>query len=683
MDPLAKAAQKPAGKPDRNGQSTEGVCRKMKFCSENRLFRPASLLAAAKVQRWVKMARSFHRLTGKLLKTRGESVSQRGIWTLLRMKSSASAQCHSCQQSGGTAYNRKRGKAGFSVQRNREIFGEGNMIRPRTIQLTWAVFLASALLLLPANAANASTTTTALATTTTATGTNLYFGPTAAGSNDGSSCANAYAYNDSIHGWSQSAQQSPGNVLHVCPGTYTGSAGATAFTTVNSGTSGSPITLVCDQGKATFSAPYWSGSSGAWDVSQKYWVLNGDGNCTIANTQNGSGLKYAVKSFGVQIQNASNVTVEGLTVANICQHTSLSDTQGCVSGGTNDEAVNISSSSNVTVTKDTIHDAYIGVGVWPSGDSNLTISDNTISRTNWGIGGFNGGALSGIAITGNDISCVAGSASCNWDTTNDTFHHNGIIVFPQSATISGMVIANNYIHDINGYANGINQETAHIFLDPGGSGVIASPEIYNNVLTTTTGNGPSNAFISAGIDIGSLTGVTSAVIANNTLSGSAGWGMGSDTNAVIENNIVVGTQQVEYFDSGANGNTVNYNSGYGFTQGWASFGSLASWQGSSTSICSGGCDKNSITSNPGLNANYTLPSGSPAIGAGANLTSLGITGLDKGAPQTFGVKYACGSGCVSRPSTGNWTMGAYPSGSSSGSSSKTPSAPTGLTGTVQ
>lgn len=531
--------------------------------------------------------------------------------------------------------------------------------------------LACAVLLLNAIASNAATT-----------GTNLYFAPTAAGSNNGSSCANAYAYNDPTNGWNQSAQQIAGNVLHVCPGTYTGSAGGNAFSTVNSGTSGAPITLICDQGSATFSAPYWSASSGAWGVFNSYWTLNGNGSCTLQNTQNGTGLAYAASSLGIQIQNSTGVTIEGLTISDICQHTSTSDTSGCSTSGTNDEGINISASSGVTITQNTIHDTYIGVGVWPNGNSNLAVTNNTIYRTNWGIGGFNGGgSLSGAIITGNDISCVAGSATCNWDTTNDAFHHNGIIVYPQSGSISGLVIANNYIHDINGSYGGTNEETAHIFLDPAGSGVISAPQIYNNIFVTTVGSGPANAFISGGIDIGDNTGVTGAVIANNTLNGAAAWGLGSDTNAVIENNIIVGTAQAEYFDSGASGNTVNYNDGYGLAQGWANFGSLSSWQSASAGICSGGCDKNSITSNPALNADNTLPSSSSAKNAGTNLTSLGIAGLDTGAPQYFGIKYACGNGCIQRPPTGNWDLGAYPSGSSSSSSS--PATPVGLTGTIQ
>ena len=48
-----------------------------------------------------------------------------------------------------------------------------------------------------------------------------------------------------------------------------------------------------------------------------------------------------------------------------------------------------------------------------------------------------------------------------------------------------------------------------------------------------------------------------------------------------------------------------------------------------------------------LSGAYKLQAGSPAIGAGVNLTSLGITGLDTDAAG------------VARPATGAWDIGAY------------------------
>jgi hypothetical protein len=81
--------------------------------------------------------------------------------------------------------------------------------------------------------------------------------------------------------------------------------------------------------------------------------------------------------------------------------------------------------------------------------------------------------------------------------------------------------------------------------------------------------------------------------------------------------------------------------GNGVTYSGTSYGSLSAWHTAS------GFDGNSITTNPNLDANYKLQAGSPAIGLGANLTSLGITGLDSDKAGT------------SRPSSGAWDAGAY------------------------
>jgi hypothetical protein len=70
-----------------------------------------------------------------------------------------------------------------------------------------------------------------------------------------------------------------------------------------------------------------------------------------------------------------------------------------------------------------------------------------------------------------------------------------------------------------------------------------------------------------------------------------------------------------------------------------------------------------VIENPLLNTNGTLQSGSPAIGVGTNLTSLGITALDS--------DYAGNA----RPLTGAWTIGAYNGGTP-------PSPPSSLTGAV-
>src|SRR5271170_6563851 len=107
--------------------------------------------------------------------------------------------------------------------------------------------------------------------------TNLYFAQAAAGAADGSSCANAYAYNDGTHGIGLSATQQPGNVLHLC-GTFSLPANTPFVSAVNSGTSASPITLRFET-NAIVEAPYFTnGYSAVISLYRDYWILDGGSN---------------------------------------------------------------------------------------------------------------------------------------------------------------------------------------------------------------------------------------------------------------------------------------------------------------------------------------------------------------------------------------------------------------------
>jgi len=481
---------------------------------------------------------------------------------------------------------------------------------------------------------------------------NIYISQNGGGTGTSCSSASSVAWFNNSGNWgSGSAQIGPGTTVHLC-GTFTGTAGQTLLTFQGSGTSGSPITLLFESG-ANLTAPYWNGTDGAIYVNGlSYITIDGGTNGTIQNTENGTGLAYEQPSAGVRVNNSSNVTIQNLTVANICQHTAVTDLTGCIQGGNGDGGILINGPApNLLVTKNTVHDSencifYGGA----NGDTGVTISDNTVSRCNWGVGADQSGTSSGFTVTGNDISQAS-----NWDDANDgAFHHNGIMIFPQNGDVmNNVVIANNYIHDINGH------ETAHIFLDPSGTGDLPGVRVYNNVLTTTTGGGPANAFITDGA------GVSGALVFNNTISGAGAQGISGQVSPTFKNNIITGMTT-----------GISLNSGYtNVTSGSNDLSGLINTVTAGIDL-----DASSITGNPELTSNYMLGPGSPAAGKGTNLTSLGITGLDTGAPQYFGISYACGAGCQVRPSTGPWDMGAYYQGSVVGNQ---PSPPTGLIATVQ
>jgi len=136
-------------------------------------------------------------------------------------------------------------------------------------------------------------------------------------------------------------------------------------------------------------------------------------------------------------------------------------------------------------------------------------------------------------------------------------------------------------------------------------------------------------------------------------------------------------QYGELLNAGYTNVSSDYNDFYNLTQGMQAGsvynGSLAAWKTST------GFDAHSISVNPNLTALFALGSGSPAIGSGTNLWSLGIVGLRTGAPQSFGAGGSCGTGCLARPSSGAWDMGAYPH---SGTSAQGPNPPSALSSAV-
>jgi hypothetical protein len=503
----------------------------------------------------------------------------------------------------------------------------------------------------------------------------IYIAQVAAGGNNGVDCADAYAmtfFNTASDWGSKAGQIGPGTTVHLC-GTLTGNVGQTLLTFQGSGVSGSPITLKFESG-ADLTSPAWS-SSGAIVINGKnYITIDGGTNGTIENTANGTNLTYNQQTVGISVTNASSVTIQNLTLQNLCQRTAGDTGDSCSTGGNDSIGISLNGpATNATVTMNTLSEAghncifYSG----SSSDAGIVISNNTISGCNWGIGGS--GASNGVTVTGNDITCVAG-AVCNWDDPADDNHHNGLFFFPPNgSSMNNVVIANNYFHDVNG------NTTAYVFLATSGStGNIPNVLVYNNVFFTTSGqNGPANGMITIGPSI------TSPGIYNNTFSGPGARGWSADTSSIAKNNVAVGQGYVSYFDSGANGSNVwSYNDYFSWTNGWNDGGSIYAtlplWQGGTGKQCAGGCDMTgSITTNPNLTANFTLGTGSAALGSGTNLISLGIPGLNQGAPQYFGVNYACGIGCAARPSSGAWDMGAYQT-----SSGGQPAPPTGLTATV-
>lgn len=444
-----------------------------------------------------------------------------------------------------------------------------------------------------------------------------YIAQSSAGLANGTSCANA----DAVTGteFTTAGNWSGGKTWRLC-GTFTGTVGSTMITALGSGSSGNPITILFESG-AQLTAPRWSASTGAIDLNTRsYIVLDGGSNGSIVATANGSGLTYQSGCRGV-VSTGGNVEIKNLLISNMYQHTSSSD-------NTVDQTqVNsiFFSGSNVSIHDNVISDA--GWAIYQryiNGDGNVSIYRNSISRSDhgWALATLTAGGSSGpFSFYNNHVYSYA-----NWDVTGNDYHHDGIHCFTVAAGAAAHITALNIYNNLFEGPVGASM-TAHIFLE-GGSGGGATPcmdsssraYIFNNVFL-------ADQYIANGL-LGQ-SGV--AEIYNNTLLGKDNGGgvcAGLDVGTTFKNNVVSGCNQLVKCGT-CSGMTVDYNA-YGVaTNGFVCNGNfystdqLASWR-----TCVGGDSNSFVNGTLLLNSNGTVQSGSPVIGAGVNLSGLGITPLN-------------------------------------------------------
>ena len=528
--------------------------------------------------------------------------------------------------------------------------------------------------------------------------TDIYFGPTSAGSNNGSSCANAYAYNDPTHGWSLSAQQVAGNNLHICPGTYPGSTNGTLLTFVNSGSSGHPITLVADQGTAIFTSPYWNSPNGAINVNgQSYITINGNGstpcgwsaatqkdtacNLEIVNTANGTSLANQASSVGISIpSNSTYDTVENVDIHNIYQR----------SGSGTEDSTNYTSQNCILL-------GYTGSGV-----QNITLQNGFCYMAGWGIqsGGPGPITISGWELYDEDHNVSNAAQTLYlfgnhfhdwgiWDTTTDAYHHDGFHCYAGSAGASNLIyIYNNQFDGSTTQGGGAGGMNAYVFLE-GEDGTAcftanATALYFFNNVGAGSGTWSGYTYLSGYGSGNTSTNLGSMLLANNTMignyptdTGASGACLAFDfsNDVTIENNACGGFAPLIAQKSNYNTYTANpdYNfwedcgGGAGcFQANGVSSASFATWQAGGNDA-HGGANLSSTTYF-GLNSNCTAgsvgqncapQSGSPLIAAGKNLYSV-CSGQSN--PGLGALCYDITG--AARPTSGAWDAGAFNAGTS-------------------
>lgn len=412
-----------------------------------------------------------------------------------------------------------------------------------------------------------------------------------------------------------------------------------------SGNPGQPYTIGFNPG-ANMTSPAWP-SSGAINIGNHSWITidGGPGYAIIQNTDNGTLLGNQVNSSLIYAS-GGNYNETGLEIKRLKLLNCFVHQMGSTSGGGNGIYIN-SNGTNVFVHDCYVTNANTGINlVWGSaagagGSDNFKVYNCSAVGCNWDIA-LSIGSDAHFAGTAMIYSNYCGG-NWVWDTgAPDTFHHNGVMVFvgpAGSSVMTNIYIFNNLIGpDLSYTSNG--NDTAWIFVDwNGNGGCFQNVYIYNNVLWAAPGFGPQNGFITGG--------ARNFNCFNNTIYGANyGGGMGGGSTGqtnIYTNNILCNISANPIGDNSGSQTYSDYNLFYNCPGNFNAQGSsvsLTGWQAL-------GRDTHSLTVNPlfvnAVVGNLMLQSNSPAIGAGANLSSY------------FNYDMA---GNI-RPRSGAWDLGAY------------------------
>ena len=502
---------------------------------------------------------------------------------------------------------------------------------------------------------------------TLAFGTTRYIAQSAGTFTGGTACNGQTAI--ALATWNATSE-SAGDISYIC-GTLTVTGGSTVSGLVPawSGASGNPNKIIFDTGAILQSTAFGGGpavgnANGAiYIASVSYWTIDGQGTGIIQNTANGSpGQTTCIAgtctvqqgSVGVWISNATGIMVQNLIVQNIYM-----DLNGEATGGFSGAAGNSTDvwvggpASTITISNCQLKDSH--TGIWAGFDNGtiaaFNVYGNTVDHHAWGISWASGNTTPGVTSTGSIHDNSIGNFT-DWNLSGSSgWHTDGIIIYTYSTTAFNPVIYNNYFYgDLDG---GTGAGTAHISVGTNsGSDAtgLGAGEIFNNVIDMTGTTHCAAALWDQG---------ASVQFYNNTVLGpsscSTGTSFGlviSGKTATLSNNVfstvsnMIGGYGSVATDISASDHNDYYNcmssSCFGFGNGGGpTYSTLAAFQSAT------GLETNSVTTNPLLDGNYKLQSGSPAIGLGANLTSLSITALDSDKAG------------VARPSFGAWDPGAY------------------------
>jgi hypothetical protein len=507
---------------------------------------------------------------------------------------------------------------------------------------------------------------------------NIYI--TSSGSAAGSCTSNVKTpsfFNSSSNWGSGSTQIGPGTVVTIC-GTFTGTAGGSEFNFQASGTSGNPITLLCDTvSPCNLTSPYW-GTGGAINISgYSYVVVDGNGaggtNGIIQDTANGDGKTYQQDSVAILGPCTPGCEIRNWLVENLYVST------GTGSHSFNEDGFYYTNGSTqgISIHDNVAHDIHWILTLLNFGatDSGLFVYNNYFYNMDHGIAV--GIETTGYVWTNLQIHDNHFGSTAVWDTgVADAYHHDGIHFYPycngssscDSTYVSGYVWNN--LFDGNW---GVNN-TAFLFCENYEVNLWVFNNVFNNNQSGVNLNNGATECGGPGSE--NLNNTYLGVTAQTTpmfAQGCNGVGNCSGNNMTSQNNAFAAITSFFYVpnDFAPTTDGLDYNAyldclnGSGGNECWVylsnqyTAGQFSSWQSEISSALCTGCEAHSFYNATNSLTSVGVPnSGSPVLGAGKNLTSL-CNGSNPTQYLCYDTSAGNSRAPVARPSTGAWAIGAY------------------------
>ncbi len=481
-----------------------------------------------------------------------------------------------------------------------------------------------------------------------------FYGPSAVGGAAGTSCATAAAIGSGFTG-------TAGTTYTLCNGPI-----KVTFTVNGSGTSTNPITIAFDCATNGQIAMPAIPATGVLTITGSFVTIDGKGCGFMDGANASSGLKFnqiestnngtASAGYGNSVGSQAiiltsgndGVSVQNLTCGPLYNHVPPEAT----SFGAPYPACIAVTGANLTVQNNIMHDC--AWCVYGEATATTLFHNNTCYNFDHclGMGNTANGVITGPVYFYNNNMYNA----TTWDTGSaGQYHHDGIHLwaytgggtFTSSTYWNGVYIYNNYFHGNWGPTN----TTADIFLEVN----VHNVWIFNNLLDC------SLSLCSAVISAQSSTNggvINNTILGNNSLQIASSL-LTAGPNTVVQNN-VNSTSNTYLIDIpaaniGGASTTISALSNNVYMAGssspWVWHSSFLSSRSSWNAASGETNDVYSATST--LNSDLSLQSGSPAIGAGANLYSTCNGGPNPG----LGALCRDAKG-IPRPTTGVWDAGA-------------------------